>query len=67
MSKTKAGHRIPIEQSGSTRTGISQDERQAQEENLSETVSKHGGFANDPDEPTNPNEVRKRHLRKLRP
>lgn len=40
---------------------------QLKEESSSETVSKPGGFANDPDEPTNPNEVRERTLKKLRP
>jgi hypothetical protein len=42
------------------------DERQAAAERKAKSVSKPGGFKNDPDEPTNPNEVRERHLRKLR-
>lgn len=41
-------------------------ERQAEEERQAESVSKPGGFKNDPDDPTNPNEVRERHLKKLR-
>jgi hypothetical protein len=47
--------------------GKSKDERQADEESKEETVSKPGGFRNDPDDPTNPNEVRERHLKKIRP
>ena len=31
------------------------------------TVSEPGGFDNDPDDPTNPNEAIERHRRKLRP
>jgi hypothetical protein len=46
--------------------GKSKDERQAEEENNAETVSKPGGFDNDPDDPTNPNEVRERHLKKIK-
>jgi hypothetical protein len=42
------------------------DERQAAEESKADSVSKPGGFKNDPDDPTNPNEVRERHLKKLR-
>jgi hypothetical protein len=42
------------------------DERQAAQERKAKSVSKPGGFKNDPDDPTNPNEVRERHLRKLR-
>ena len=42
------------------------DQRKAQEESNAETVSKPGGFKNDPDDPTNPNEVRERSLKKLR-
>jgi hypothetical protein len=51
---------------GSLDKGPSSDERQAQEEAKAPTVSKPGGFQNDPDDPTNPNEVRERHNRKLR-
>jgi hypothetical protein len=51
---------------GSLKKGPSLDERQAQEEGKAPTVSKPGGFKNDPDDPTNPNEVRERHNRKLR-
>jgi hypothetical protein len=47
-------------------TGRSQDERQAEEESKANTVSKPGGFKNDPDDPTNPNEVRERHLKKIK-
>jgi len=45
----------------------SADEAQAREESREEPVSKPGGFDNDPDDPTNPNEVIERHRRKLRP
>jgi hypothetical protein len=41
------------------------NERKAQEERQEETVSKPGGFRNDPDDPTNPNEAIERHRRKL--
>jgi hypothetical protein len=46
--------------------GKSKDERQAEEESGADTVSKPGGFKNDPDDPTNPNEVRERHSEKIR-
>jgi hypothetical protein len=42
------------------------DQHKAEQESKAETVSKPGGFKNDPDDPTNPNEVRERSLRKLR-
>lgn len=38
----------------------------AVEESQLETVSKPGGFKNDPDDPTNPNEAIERHRRTLR-
>jgi len=50
----------------SIRHGKSKDEIQAEEERKAQTVSRPGGFRNDPDDPTNPNEVRERYLRKLR-
>jgi hypothetical protein len=46
--------------------GKSKDERQADEESAAEPVSKPGGFDNDPDDPSNPNEVRERHLKKIK-
>jgi len=46
--------------------GKSKDERQAEKESSADTVSKPGGYENDPDDPTNPNEVRERTLRKQR-
>jgi hypothetical protein len=46
--------------------GKSKDERQAEEEAKADTVSKPGGFDNDPDDPANPNEVRERHLEKIK-
>ena len=46
--------------------GKSKDQLQAEEELKALTVSKPGGFRNDQDDSTNPNEVRERYLRKLR-
>jgi hypothetical protein len=42
------------------------DELQAEEERKADTVSRPGGFRNDPDDPTHPDEVRERYLRRLR-
>jgi len=42
------------------------DERQTQEESKADAFSKPKGFANGPDGPANPNEVREGHLRKPR-
>jgi hypothetical protein len=42
-------------------------ERKAIDESKRDTVSKPGGFQNDPDDPTNPNEAIEHHRRKLRP
>jgi hypothetical protein len=42
------------------------NEQKAIDESKEQTVSKPGGFANDPDDPTNPNEAIERHRRKLR-
>jgi len=50
----------------STDKSKSKDERQAEEESRAGTVSRPGGFPNDPDDPTNPNEVRERHLNKIK-
>jgi len=46
--------------------GKSKDERQA-EEDRADTASKPDGFHNDPDDPKNPNQVRERHLKKIKP
>lgn len=46
--------------------GKSQDERQAEEERKVEPISKPGGFENDPADASNPNEVREKHLRKIK-
>lgn len=51
---------------GSPDPGKSKDERQAEEEAKEKPASKPGGFPNDPDDPTNPNEVRERSLKKLK-
>jgi hypothetical protein len=52
--------------SKSVDTGKSQDERQAEKESRAKPASKPGGFKNDPSDPTNPNEVRERHLKKIK-
>lgn len=59
-ARDKKDKRPAIEQ------GATKDERQAEAESQADTVSKPGGFENDPDDPTNPNEVREDHLQKLR-
>jgi hypothetical protein len=41
-------------------------EKKAIDESGKQTVSKPGGFANDPDDPSNPNEAIERHRRTLR-
>jgi len=46
--------------------GKSKDQLQAEEEAKADTVSKPGGFENHPDNPRNPNEVRERHLQKIK-
>ena len=60
-----AAHTSPIIGS-SVDNGKSKDELQAEEERKAHTISRCGGFRNDPDDPTNPNEVRERYLIKLR-
>jgi hypothetical protein len=44
----------------------SADERKAHEERRKEPASQPGGFQNDPDDPSNPNEVRERHLKTVK-
>jgi hypothetical protein len=44
----------------------SADERKGHEERNQEPASKPGGFKNDPDDPSNPNEVRERHLKTVK-
>jgi len=53
----------PLEDDPRFRDLIAKAEREAREE----SVSKPGGFKNDPEDPTNPNEAIERHRRKLRP
>jgi hypothetical protein len=43
------------------------DEAKAAKERSEQSVSIPGGFANDPDDPANPNEVIERHRRSVRP
>jgi hypothetical protein len=45
--------------------GKSKDERQAEDESAEPSATKPGGFKNDPDDSTNPNEVRERHIKKI--
>jgi hypothetical protein len=42
------------------------DERQADEENRAPPATKPDSFQNDPNDPKNPNEVRERHLKKIK-
>jgi hypothetical protein len=44
-----------------------ESEQKAVEESRQPSVSQPGGFKNDPDDPTNPNEAIERQRRKLRP
>jgi hypothetical protein len=44
----------------------SKDERQAEEEDRAEPATKPDSFQNDPNDPKNPNEVRERHLKKIK-
>ena len=41
------------------------NERKAEQESNAEPISKPGGYDNDPKDPTNPNELRERTLKKL--
>jgi hypothetical protein len=44
----------------------SADERKAEEERRRQPATKPGSFQNDPDDPSNPNEVRERHLKTVK-
>lgn len=44
----------------------SADERKGDEERAREPANKPGGFKNDPEDPSNPNEVRERHLKTVK-
>jgi hypothetical protein len=59
---------IPVTKQGPSHSDIHPDknEMKAIEESKEQTVSRPGGFANDPDDPTNPNEALERYHRKLR-
>jgi hypothetical protein len=59
-------HRNTVIERPGEKGGEKEHARQAEEERRADSVSKPGGFKNDPDDPTNPNEVRERHLKKLR-
>lgn len=43
-----------------------QDGRQAEEESNADTAATPGSFDNDPPDPSNPNEERERHLKKIK-
>ena len=60
---------VPPSERGPSHTGRHPDkgERKAIEESREPTVSRPGGFKNDPDDPTNPNEAIERTRKKLRP
>ncbi len=58
---------IPASKQGPVAQTTPRPEEQTAEESKKPTVSKPGGFQNDPDDPTNPNEEIERHRRKLRP
>ena len=52
--------------SSSTAEPKSKDERQVKEEERTEPATKPESFQNDPNDPKNPNEVRERHLKKIK-
>jgi len=62
----RPGQGKPLGTGKSVDTGKSKDERQAEEESQAKPISKPGGFKNDPKDPTNPNEVRERTLKKIK-
>jgi hypothetical protein len=47
-------------------SSVQPDEAKAERESREPTVSRPGGFGNDPDDPSNPNEVIERSRRRLR-
>jgi hypothetical protein len=65
MAKTPV---VPRSKQGPSHSDTHPDknERKAIHESKEQTASKPGGFANDPDDPTNPNEAIERHRRTLR-
>jgi hypothetical protein len=65
MAKTPS----PPPRPGASHADVHPDknERKGIEESKQDTVSKPGGFENDPDDPTNPNEAIERHRQKIRP
>jgi hypothetical protein len=60
---------VPKTDQGPSHEDIHPDKREkkAVAESKEQTVSRPGGFKNDPDDPTNPNEAIERHRQKLRP
>jgi len=60
---------VPPGEHGPSHADVHPDknEQKAVEESSGPSVSKPGGFKNDPDDPTNPNEAIERTRRKLRP
>ena len=63
MADTQRGGNSPASENKPMEAERAKAEREAREER----VSKPGGFKNDPEDPTNPNEAIERHRRKLRP
>jgi len=66
-SKEHTRPSTPRKRGAAISTAAEGDRRQAEAESKADTISQPGGFKNDPDDATNPNEVRERHLKKLRP
>jgi hypothetical protein len=58
--------RTPANPDVSENRGNSKEQRQTDDESRADTASKPDGFPNDPDDPTNPNEVRESQLNKIK-
>jgi len=56
----------PLSSAAADPSKISPDEHKAIQERSQESATKPGGFKNDPDDASNPNEVRERHLQKVK-
>lgn len=64
--KDQDGNSVPASQD-EAKMAKEADEAKAAKERSEGAVSQPGGFDNDPDDATNPNEAIERHRRKLRP
>ncbi|HEX3848553.1 MAG TPA: hypothetical protein VHV81_14315 [Steroidobacteraceae bacterium] len=66
MSDSNKRQPPPVQRKGAaTITLKDKDQRKAEEEHSHEPISKPGGYANDPKDPTSPNEARERAHNKL--